>query len=212
MGRDDWYRNTKWSPADSEAFQIRLARSRSAFSKAQYLRIQASYLEGAGFIQSALELLEQMLEECPVESELALAHLQKAQCFELLGRTGEAVVEARIALATEREVPKYRNEAWLWFPLLIVQHRFSDLYSEALAILEDFEPPILFPKDRYSRHAVRAIIAAELGQRAEARSEARQALAEANVEHSGIRYHPRVGIVKEQAPDMAAALKRLAGD
>ena len=44
MASDDWYRNNDWNEAIETEFEARLKRSRGAYNKAQYLRIQASYL------------------------------------------------------------------------------------------------------------------------------------------------------------------------
>jgi hypothetical protein len=38
---DDWYRRKTWTAEDREEFFTRLRRSRGAFHKAQYARIQA---------------------------------------------------------------------------------------------------------------------------------------------------------------------------
>ena len=38
---DDWFRRKTWTPKDREEFFARLRRSRGAFHKAQYARIQA---------------------------------------------------------------------------------------------------------------------------------------------------------------------------
>jgi hypothetical protein len=45
---NDWYRKTTWSEADQADFFARFKRSRTPYNKAQYLRIQANYLEGVG--------------------------------------------------------------------------------------------------------------------------------------------------------------------
>ena len=44
MATDDWYRNTSWNNHIEADFEGRLKRSRGAYNKAQYLRIQAGYL------------------------------------------------------------------------------------------------------------------------------------------------------------------------
>ena len=44
MASGDWYRNNDWNDTIETEFEARLKRSRGAFNKAQYLRIQASYL------------------------------------------------------------------------------------------------------------------------------------------------------------------------
>jgi len=63
---NDWFRKTSWGEADQADFFTRLKRSRTAGNKAQYLRIQASHLEGAGspeFLRAAITLLDKMLTE-----------------------------------------------------------------------------------------------------------------------------------------------------
>src|SRR5690606_11860287 len=44
MATDDWYRNSTWDSSIETDFEARLKRSNRAYHKAQYLRIQASYL------------------------------------------------------------------------------------------------------------------------------------------------------------------------
>ena len=44
VGDDDWYRASAWDVEAAGAFERRLARSRRGYNRAQYLRIQGSYL------------------------------------------------------------------------------------------------------------------------------------------------------------------------
>ena len=93
MGADDWFRNSVWTPAIQEAFFKRLARSRSARNKAEYLRIQAGHLQeqhDAGLVRVALSLLDLMLAQCPELCEVAPARLQEARCHLFLGDHGRA--------------------------------------------------------------------------------------------------------------------------
>src|ERR1700722_5779262 len=62
VGREDWYRRTTWSNDDREQFFARLERSREAFHKSQYLRIQAYCLQLAGLYEDALQLLNLLVE------------------------------------------------------------------------------------------------------------------------------------------------------
>jgi len=70
MGQEDWYRNTTWDKETSELFEAKLRRSRGAYHKAQYLRIQASYLLGSEDkeLQTVgLELMERLIKDFPSE-------------------------------------------------------------------------------------------------------------------------------------------------
>ena len=70
MANDDWYRNKSWDNEIEADFETRLKRSRGAYNKAQYLRIQASY-----FLKSldtknqlvGLNLMERLIKDYPTE-------------------------------------------------------------------------------------------------------------------------------------------------
>lgn len=115
MGHHDWYRRTTWSQHDREEFQARLERSQGSSSKAQYLRIQAWHLAEAGHFNFAIELLDQMLTEYADPMQLAMAHLQKADCWVKLGQDEAVVVEYCAALQSERELPNVQTFAYLDF-------------------------------------------------------------------------------------------------
>ena len=68
MGREDWYRNRVWDAETEAAFRDRLNRSRSLFSKAQYIRIQADYLLDSAdpSVQKAgMDLMYEFLNDYP---------------------------------------------------------------------------------------------------------------------------------------------------
>ena len=200
MGRDDWFRRAAWKDADRKEFHARLRRSRGRFQKAQYLRIQAYHLAEAGLHGAAIELLDQMLGEFPENSELAAAHLQRAECLATLGRLDSAIDGFRAALHAERAVPQWRTNAWVDFGWFVVQTGLTDLYDEVLSLLGEFrvEAGLTFPNIEYRYYAIQAIIADARGERSSAHEFAVQALAEASKEHSGLRYHPKLGLVGSQ--------------
>lgn len=112
MGKTEWFRRTTWTPEDQADFAAHLARSRTSFHKAQYLRIQASHLREVGrpaFAVAALQLLDQLLAEYPEPSELSMTHLQRAECLLDLGRSEEALGAFRRALSTQRQHPQWKN-------------------------------------------------------------------------------------------------------
>jgi len=210
MGRDDWYRRSSWTEADRLEFYQRLKRSRGSYHKAQYARIQASYLAGAGHIEPAIDLLNRLFVEFPHESQLAQAHLQKAQCFITEGRIDDAIQEFRATLEAEKRYPKSRTQVWLDFPWFVVTRAMSDLYGEALEFLESGDRWTMFPVDEYRLAAIRAFMADENGQSELARDFANTALSAATKEYSGFRFHPKVGIVSRQDAEIKRRLERLA--
>ena len=102
MSSDDWYRRTTWTDTDRAEFHARLKRSRGAFHKAQYLRIQAHHLAKANLTQGAVELLDQLIADFPDPSQLAQAHLQYAECMLASDRVDDAVVAYRRAFDAEQ--------------------------------------------------------------------------------------------------------------
>ena len=149
----NWFRKTSWSEADQTDFFARLKRSRSALMKAQYLRIQAIYLEGVGspeLLRSAIKLLDKMLTEFPESIELACAYGQKASCLAKLGELDQALVCYRSALETERLFPSVQSHAYIKFGRLVAEKRLTRLFDEALRVLDERKlSGTLFPVEIY---------------------------------------------------------------
>jgi tetratricopeptide (TPR) repeat protein len=200
MGREDWYRSKKWSEEDRVAFYSHLNRSRSAFGKAQYLRIQALVLAEEGNHTAALGLLDELLRDFPERSQLGPARHQRAESLLALGRDEEAIEEFRGALRAEKEYPQMRTNAKLDFAWLIATRGMTELYDEAIAIFESLEQmDMAFPMQRYQCATAQAFIADSLGERDAARLFAAKALSAAAERHSGFRRHPDLGLVKADA-------------
>jgi tetratricopeptide (TPR) repeat protein len=212
MAKTEWFRRTTWSEIDREEFNARLVRSRGREHKAQYLRIQASHLAEAGQHTAAIELLDRMFAEFPQKIELASAHGQKAASLAKLGKLDAAIREFRAALQSERDFPNVRTNAWLDFAWLIVEQQLTELYGEASRILQEFrrEGELSLPNLEYRYATIQALLADARGERERAREFAKQALAEAAKEHSGLRYHPTVGLVGSERNTFADRLQRLA--
>jgi hypothetical protein len=91
-----------------------------------------------------------------------------------------------------------------------------DLYREALAALDEFgDMDGFLSASRYRSSGARALIQFALGDHHAARQSARLALEAAAAHHSGLRYHPRVGLVRvsdrrvhERLEEVAAAESR----
>jgi tetratricopeptide (TPR) repeat protein len=211
MSQDDWFRRSTWTDYDRDEFNARLKRSRGAGNKAQYLRLQAGHLAEAGLHAAAIELLDRMFTEFPAKIHIGQAHLQKAESLAFLGQTELAISEFRAALQAERDFPNVRSQAWLEFGWFVVQGQLTDLYDEALHVLEEFrdESGLTFPVIEFRHWAIRSLIADSRGDGAGAREFARRALVGASKEHSGLRYHARLGLVGPQPKQVKKKLKAL---
>ncbi|HEX4438571.1 MAG TPA: tetratricopeptide repeat protein [Thermoanaerobaculia bacterium] len=205
----EWFRKSSWTAEDREDFFAHLERARPS-SRGQYLRLQASHLQTAGLHREALELLETLFEKHPEQAELAIAHLQKAECLGALGRVSEAIEEFRAALHAEDEFPSAQTYAWIEFPWFAVKHHARQLYDEAVRTLGRPDRSPLFPVDRYRINAIHSLISDELGDAPAARDYARSALAAEAETRSGFRYHARLGLGADPDPEIHARVVALA--
>jgi tetratricopeptide (TPR) repeat protein len=211
MSRQDWYRRSTWTDHDREEFNDRLRRSRRG-NKAQYLRIQAGHLAEAGYPAEAIELLDRMFREFPDRIQLGVAHLQKAESLVSLGQIAAAIQEFRSALRAQRDIPNVQSTAWVIFPWFVVENQLTEFYDEALAVLEEFQEEswLSFPDIRYRYCVVHSLVAEANGDLPTAREYAIQALTEASKANSGLRYHPRIGLVGSIANRFEKKLRKLA--
>jgi tetratricopeptide (TPR) repeat protein len=215
MSRVTWFRRATWTAADASDFAAHLKRSRSPFRKAQYLRIQASHLHAVGTPEltvAALGLLDQLLAEWPDESQLSLAHAQRAECLVDLGRSAEALDAYRSALRVRREAPNWGNDAHLDFGELVVALDRIELYDEVLRALDEFGGHEPFPAQQYSGATTRALIADRRADSLAAARWARMALAAARRTESPFPRHKHLGLVRYTDPEVYIRLRMLAGE
>jgi tetratricopeptide (TPR) repeat protein len=211
----DWFRKTTWSEADQADFFARLKRCRTACNKAQYLRIQASHLEGVDsteMLKVALELLEKMFAEFPEQTQLASAYKQKASCMAKLGKIDDAIKNYQQALATEKEYPRVKTYAFMEFGKLGAENKLARFYDEALGLLEaeSSSSVIQFPLDIFNAYGIRSMIPAEREQVQKAKDFAKTAIEAATKIDSGLRYHPSVGLVRDKQTPFYKTIQAIA--
>jgi hypothetical protein len=88
----------------------------------------------------------------------------------------------------------------------------TDYYEEVSQVLREFrdEDGLKLPAIEYRNAAIQALLADYRGEKASAREFAQQALAEAAKDHSGLRYHPTVGLVGSERNAFTQRLRTLA--
>lgn len=124
----------------------------------------------------------------------------------------EGAIEAyEAALSAEERRPNVMTTASLDLPLLIAMRKDKMRYARALELLETKGASWLtFPADHFCWHAALALIISDLDKSPEARKHAQIALDAAAREHSGFRYHPRVGLVADAHKELRRELARIA--
>jgi len=205
MGRDDWWRSTSWSGEIEAAFFSKLARARN---KAWYLRNQASAL-ALSCPEVALRLLDQYF-VLGGDLDQAQAHFYRARAYVALGNADAAVLAFEAVLAREDAVPNFRTWAFHELPVLIATERMSAHYDRAIQVLMKGKDWPTFPIQHYQWHGALALILHEQGQTLEAENEAKQALAAANMTHSGFQHHPNLGLVGDTADEFGNRLRQIA--
>jgi tetratricopeptide (TPR) repeat protein len=211
MSRHDWYRQTVWSPTQETSFFQRLARSRSPFHRAQYLRIQALTLAQTGQpsnLRVALGLLERIFADYPDAFDVAMAYLQAARCHDALGNIEAASQHFEQALAEQSKSPNYQTGVTLEFPWFIVRHGMVELYDRALEVLVNVDS--VFPIQRFKECTCRALIADHRGERVAAEASAQAALQAAGLRRSPFARHPSVGLVGDEHSEWIERLEALA--
>lgn len=204
MGRDDWYRNEKWTPEIEAAFFVKLGRARD---KQQYLRIQAGHLvKSHPYV--ALELLEQVF-TFPYRLSDATAYCAKAEAHITLRDITAAIEAYEAALVCEANHPFSRTNACLDLPILIVRHSLTARYPQVLQILEDHSQDVLFPFQAFHWNCALAIVSEHLGEHEEATNAANRALDAASKKHSGFSRHPKVGLVNSEDSDLIHRLEKI---
>ncbi len=163
MADDNWYRKKTWTIEDQSAFMSRLRKSRGAFHKAQYARIQALELQYVGTtetILASIQLLDMILAEWSSEAQLAMIHNQYAECYLALSQYDHAIESFREVFNVQRKQYGYISNAHLDFGWLAISAPFPNLYTEVLDVIDEFKQTT-FPDTIYKDAAIRSIIYTE---------------------------------------------------
>jgi tetratricopeptide (TPR) repeat protein len=205
VARDAWFRNAEWNSDIEAAFFAKLKRARD---KSQYLRVQACTL-AATHPRIALRLLDQYF-TLGDNFDAAQAHVDRATAFLSVGQVEDALTSYEAALSVEAKRPHYQTQASLDLPFLIACQGIVARYEQALDLLDRHQSRLSFAVDYFCWHTSRALISSAVGATAEAKAQARLALAAAEKDHSGFRYHPSVGLVGDSYQQIRQRLASLA--
>lgn len=205
MSDEHWYRNTEWGPDIEAGFNARLARSRS--QKAQYLRIQGSFLTST-HPAVAINLLERCI-AMNDEFHVANAHLNTAEAHVALGDIEGALRSLEAAMDQQARFPMSRTSAPFDYCMLVALHNRTERYDAALAILEDLGAGPFASTDFQAQSAL-ALILWERGSRKRACEAAERALAAEAVETGWIPGFPDVGVVPSSDNPLSERVRQIA--
>lgn len=209
----DWFRKRSWSEEDQRDFWQRLARARK-HNQAQYLFVQGYTLVQAGpqYTTDAIALFDYVIDRFSDTMSFVQALSAKADCLLHSGDTEGALTYYSRAIQQMRIKPNAQTWAWLEFAWLVATKDLSDRYETALDVLDEFgserQP---FPIIAFRLFGSRALIHSACGLTDLAADAARTALEAADKEVSGLRYHPKIGIVGSSYDDIRTRLATIAG-
>jgi tetratricopeptide (TPR) repeat protein len=200
---NDWCNKKTWNEADKADFFSRLSRRGD---KVKYLSLQASGLEEVGspeLLAAAITLWDQLIVELTNDTtfthhkQLAAAYNRKAACYLKLGDVDNSITAYRRVFAIERESGSPATLAFFDFGRLVAEKNLRHHFDEALSALDAGAKYIgkHLPADTFNFYGIRALIAARKGETEKAKDFARLALEAARKDNSGIRNHPKFGLV-----------------
>jgi tetratricopeptide (TPR) repeat protein len=215
---NDWCNKKTWSEADKAVFFSRLSRRGD---KAKYLSMQASSLEEVGspeLLKAAITLWDQLIFELVNDvtfthhKQLAAANHRKAGCHLKLGDLEKAIADYRHVFAIERELGSPATLAFFDFGKLVIEKRLRNHFDEALTALDAGAKYLgkHLPADTFNLFGIRSLIASQKGETENAKKFAKIALEAAQKDNSGIRHHPKFGLVEDRESKFYVAIEAIA--
>ena len=204
MSSEDWYRNQEWSEEIESKFFEKLKRARR---KEQYLRIQACTIAKKA-PDTALSLLNQYF-NLNDDFDHAQAYCDMAAAYIAKGDIENAISSYRKALERESVFPKLKTDAYILYPLVIVENKLTNLYQSANEVLDEHQGRLMFPVDNFRWHAAKAIIAAEGGDNEEVANHVGKAFGAAQIKKSGFSYHQKLGLVGKEYSGLVNELRAI---
>lgn len=175
--------------------------------KEQYLRIQACTIASTE-PDVALSLLEQYF-QLKDDFDHARAYCDMATAYIAKGQIKNAISSYVKALERESVFPNLKTEAYILYPMLIVEYKLTDLYQSANEALDEHQERVMFPVDHFRWHAAKAIISADSGNNEQAVNHAGHALDAAQIKKSGFRFHQSLGLVGKEYKGVVNELRAI---
>ena len=204
MAIDDWYRNKTWDSNIETDFEARLKRSRGGYSKAQYLRIQASYLLDSSVLTTqlvGLQLMERLINDFPAEEFSTIFGHEQLGDYYLRNREFDRA-EKHFRIVVEHYENKNSRggtsaKADLKLAETFLEANKTDKYEEAYRICKKYPiSELIFNNDKFYFAELVAHICDKLNKLDEAKEFARTAIEISKITEPQFYRHKTIGLVK----------------
>lgn len=204
MATDEWFRNTSWDNNIEADFEARLKRSRGAIHKAQYLRIQASYLlnnSNKDIQQVGVRLMDRLIKDYQTEEfSTTLGHEQLGDYYFKSGDFDKA--EKHFRLVIEHYIAKNSRNgtsatANLKLSETILTANWTDKFEEAYRICKNFPfNQLTFNNEKFYYAFLVAQLCYRLNKKEEAKDFALTAIEISKITEPQFNRHKTVGLVR----------------
>lgn len=206
MSREDWYRNTSWNDQIQAEFEARLKRSRGNFHKAQYLRIQASYLLNSSvntFQEKGIEYMERVIKDYPEEYSSTIFGNEQLGDYYLNNNLFDKA-EEHFRIVVKHYYSKDRNGTTGLADLKLCQtilkseqiEKYNEAYKIATEKFKETGGNLMMNSDKFYYANLMANLCYKMDNKNEASEFATVALELSNISEPEFNRHKTVGLVK----------------
>lgn len=204
MVNDDWYRNKSWNNEVEADFEARLKRSRGVFNKAQYLRIQASYLLDSSDKETQLvgvSLMERLIKDFPTDEFSVIFGQEQLGDFYLDKKEYKEAEYFFRVVTNYYQHKKSRSGtsalADLKLAETILRSNQADKFKEAYQLVIDYPvSELTFNDSKFYYAELRTQLCDAMNKKAEAKEFAKTAIELSKITKPQFSRHKTVGIVK----------------
>jgi hypothetical protein len=204
MANDNWYRHTVWNEEIERDFEARLKRSRGSFNKAQYMRIQASYLLNSPDKKNQLvgvSLMERLIKNFPTEELSIIFGYEQLGDFYLKQNNYDKAEQFFRLVADHYQDKKTRSGtsaiADLKLAKTILRSNQVDKFDEVYQLVSNYPTSeLIFNNDKFYYAELRAQLCDTMNKKEEAKEFARIAIELSKIVKPQLKRHKTVGLAK----------------
>ena len=218
MSKEDWYRNTDWNDQIESEFESRLKRSRGNYHKAQYLRIQASYLlnsEIKELQEKGVEFMKRVIKNYPEEKFSTIHGNEQLADFYLKNESFDKA-EKHYKIVTDYYYAETRSGTTGLADLKLCEtilkskqsNKLQEVYQMATDKFKETGGSLMMNSDKFYYADLMANLCYEMGKVDEASEFAKSALELSNISEPQFNRHKTVGLIKAKKEQLER-LKRI---